>query len=516
MPTPVKRRRTNVSVVQKQMICRHKQDHPQLSLVGLQAWVKSKFDLDLGKTTLFDILKSSEKWLNVETSTLLRQKTCQHPQLEDALYTWFTHVRARKACVNNEMLIAKAKVFGEKLGITDFSYSFGWLTRFKVRKGIQFREQHGEAGSADPEAVAAGREDLRQVLARYNPDDVYNLDETGLFYKLGPNKTLATAPESGQKRSKERITVTLICNASGNDLRKPLVIAKSKRPRCFGKNFNPSLYVEYFHNTKAWMTTVIFQNYLRQLDRDMRLQGRQIILLVDNASSHSTNDLDLTNVEVHYLPPCTTSHIQPLDAGIIRAFKAHYRRQLVSHYIECVEQDTPQTVDLRQALLMVRQGWRAVTAQTVRNCWRHTRILPVDVIAPAPTDDDEEDNIPLNELRTLLHRLDPESQVTANEYVDVDASVEVMEEMSDDHILQAILPVEPSAQEDTYDGPVAEEPIPTPVTARDARQGLVAALHHFENLGNVPVIDKLSDILRELDSSRNAHQSCITAFFKPT
>ena len=65
-------------------------------------------------------------------------------------------------------------------------------------------------------------------------------------------------------------------------------------------------------------------------------------------------------------------------------------------------------------------------------------------------------------------------------------------------------------------GPVAEEPIPTPVTARDARQGLVAALHHFENLGNVPVIDKLSDILRELDSSRNAHQSCITAFFKPT
>jgi hypothetical protein len=38
----------------------------------------------------------------------------------------------------------------------------------------------------------------------------------------------------------------------------PVVIGKSARPRCFGKEFNPNMILPYYNNTKAWMTASVF------------------------------------------------------------------------------------------------------------------------------------------------------------------------------------------------------------------------------------------------------------------
>ena len=56
----------------------------------------------------------------------------------------------------------------------------------------------------------------------------------------------------------------------------------------------------------------------RQIQLRMRIAGRRLILLLDNATSHSSEGLRLTNVVVRFLPSNTTAHIQPLDVGIIR------------------------------------------------------------------------------------------------------------------------------------------------------------------------------------------------------
>jgi hypothetical protein len=93
------------------------------------------------------------------------------------------------------------------------------------------------------------------------------------------------------------------------------VIAKAHRPRCFGKTYNPETYVRYRHNAKAWMTADLFKEWLKDFDRQMRLVSRKVILLVDNAASHTKGDLHLSNVKLHFLPPNTTAHIQPMDAG---------------------------------------------------------------------------------------------------------------------------------------------------------------------------------------------------------
>ena len=109
------------------------------------------------------------------------------------------------------------------------------------------------------------------------------------------------------------------------------------------------------------MTAELFIDWLKVFDRQMRLGGRNVILLVDNAASHSKADLRLTNVRLHHLPPNTTAHIQPMDADIIKAFKVHYRKLLVKHYVDCAEDDRDQTVNLREALHMVKTAWDSVT-----------------------------------------------------------------------------------------------------------------------------------------------------------
>jgi len=73
------------------------------------------------------------------------------------------------------------------------------------------------------------------------------------------------------------------------------------------------------------MTGAIWLDWLQKFDKEMERQNRQVILLVDNCSSYLVPEFDLRATYLEFLPPNTTAQQQPLDAGIIRSFKAYYR-----------------------------------------------------------------------------------------------------------------------------------------------------------------------------------------------
>ena len=81
----------------------------------------------------------------------------------------------------------------------------------------------------------------------------------------------------------------------------------------------------------------------------MKRQKRNVLLLLDNAPSHMITS-GLTNVKVHFLPPNTTSHLQPLDAGIIQCFKANYRRFHLQHIIDLIDSDKSAALALSDAI----------------------------------------------------------------------------------------------------------------------------------------------------------------------
>lgn len=106
-------------------------------------------------------------------------------------------------------------------------------------------------------------ENVPDILTSYAPRDIYNANESGLFYQMLPKRTLAQKGASchGGKQSKQRVTMLLCVNMDGTDKRKVLIIGKSVNPRCF-KGCR-ELDMQYEANGKAWMTRVIFGKWLR-------------------------------------------------------------------------------------------------------------------------------------------------------------------------------------------------------------------------------------------------------------
>jgi hypothetical protein len=99
------------------------------------------------------------------------------------------------------------------------------------------------------------------------------MDETGLFYRALPDRTLKICGEEckGGKSSKERLTIKLCCNLAG-DFEKPVVIGKAKTPRCLRSV--SALPVTWKCNKKAWMTSELFNEWLTAFNGKMRSQGK--------------------------------------------------------------------------------------------------------------------------------------------------------------------------------------------------------------------------------------------------
>lgn len=103
---------------------------------------------------------------------------------------------------------------------------------------------------------------LPELLLEYNPANIYNTDETGLYYHATPDGSLCYAYEqlSGSKKAMDCITVLWCANMSGSNKCKLLVIGKSKKPRCFAGINVECLLVTYRANKNAWMTSVLLRS----------------------------------------------------------------------------------------------------------------------------------------------------------------------------------------------------------------------------------------------------------------
>jgi hypothetical protein len=183
----------------------------------------------------------------------------------------------------------------------------------------------------------------------------------------------------------------MCCNANGSDKLPLLIIGKYENPRCF-KNINrDSFGCKYRSNPKAWMTQVIFLEWLKGFDA--RMAGRNVLLLMDNYSAHIplmqlTSVVTLRNTTVFYLPPNTTLKIQPCDVGIIRSLKANYRHRFNHLLIQRLQDKVadPEKIDVLEAMHIAVAAWSMdVKPETIRNCFRHCRICTTDAdVTPVP------------------------------------------------------------------------------------------------------------------------------------
>lgn len=244
--------------------------------------------LDLPPSTLQTIVKTRAKIEEsaVNSSSARKKiKSAKYENVEKILVEWITQARHANIALSGPIIIEKAVEVARTLNVENFNPGTGWLDRFNKRYGIVHKQICGESEAVNTNDMEAWiNHILPTYIDRYDPKDIFNVDEFGLFFKLTPNKTYTLKGEKchGGKLSKERLTVLAGCNMDGTEKLKLLVIGKSQNPRCL-KNVNKNkLKCEYDFQKKAWMTGERFKKYLKNLDQRMGKKNRKILLFVDN------------------------------------------------------------------------------------------------------------------------------------------------------------------------------------------------------------------------------------------
>ena len=119
---------------------------------------------------------------------------------------------------------------------------------------------------------------------------------------------------------------------------------------------------------KGYMRSNLFSNWLRALNNEMHEQGRHIVLLIN--SHDGSENLRLINITIIQLLPNTTSLAQPLHAGIIRSFKAHFSQEMLRFIRRMTLRSQTVVRSIQNARLRscLASAWEKVTPGCIRNC----------------------------------------------------------------------------------------------------------------------------------------------------
>ncbi|XP_055377934.1 tigger transposable element-derived protein 2-like [Condylostylus longicornis] len=270
-------------------------------------------------------------------------------------------------------LLEKAKK-GQKRKFLAAEYGYfdpntGWLSRWKKRNNIIFKKAHGEKSAADVDSANYYQStSIAQILNQYETKNIFNADETALFYKAIPSGSMSF-----------------------------------KKDCIYGAN--------------------------------------------------------------------TTSLIQPLDAGIIRSFKAYYRQDI-----------------LRKQLAA---AWWLVKPAAIANCFKKCGFQP-DII-----EQEVEQNIVINVPADV-------TETDFEFFIDFDKNEQCFGEMNDDEILNEITLTE---QNDNSKEEVEKEKPVRNVTKKEALVALDTIQLYFEQHGeSTNLIDdvenKLLDLLIETKQTK--------------
>ena len=370
-----------------------------------------KLALGLPESTLRTIRKDKEKILaafKAGTGASASRVSSGQPEfmvrLEKMLVTWMDHWKRQGLSVTTEDAQKKAKETGP---VPDFVANRGWFQNFKAQHSFLSIKRYGEEKSADADVAAAFPDELTAIIEEggYKPQQIFNMDETGLQWKKMPERTYITKEEKsapGFKAFKDHFTLLLGANLMGDYKLKPVLVYHAENPHALKGYAKNSLPVYWYSTSTGWMMGDIFQWYVKdQLENELkeycRSQGLpfKILMILDNAPAHSQALLDLhEDINFVYLPPNTTFLLQSMDQGVIRMFKTHIFQKawrslsrtcdVSLEELEKAAEVPEDPVELQKdmvrhhwkeyticnALWHVRDAWKEVTASCIRRVWK--------------------------------------------------------------------------------------------------------------------------------------------------
>lgn len=446
-------------------------------------------------------------------------------ELEVALLSWVNAQFSARRCINGGLIVTKAKRLQASMNEllppekhTHLVFSSGWLQNFQKRCNLQSLKSHGESGDADNSAFDKALPFLTRTIKGFDSNDVFNADEFGHYYAMAPDRTISSERLPGRKKAKVRLSYLACCNASGTERLPLMCIGSAMKPRCFNKKSGGELGFDYHANRKAWMTTALFFDWIMRFSSYITRSdpSRRVLLLLDNCSAHGTAESlpAVNNVEIMFLPPNTTSKLQPLDAGIIAATKTRYRKWQYERALDCIDAavNNIYKVDQLTAMKALRRIWKNIPQSILHNCWKHTGLLGGEEGVNEGEEDIE------GEVLGAIRELVPfRAQMAIAFVLNPDGEDDVIEE-TDESTLAAEAVASVLQDDNTEDGEEQEEAsYLDSLSFRDRLHSVVVVRHMLESADVVDplILNSLRSVQRDLKLTRakSAKQTRMPEFF---
>nr|XP_053647234.1 tigger transposable element-derived protein 1-like [Cherax quadricarinatus] len=390
-------------------------------------------------------------------NVLMKQRTQKIEHFEMMLWVWIDKKQLAGDSVSEAIICEKAKQLhanlvrkmpGTSAAVSEFKANRDWFDKFKKRTGIHYVVRHGKVASLDKHGAEEFVDEFKEYVKAkgFLPNQVFNCDETGLFWKKMPKRTYITQEEKalpGHKPMKDRLTLLFCGNASGDFKVKPLLVYHSENPRVFKKNniIRSRLSVMWKANNRAWVTRQIFIEWVNEMFgpsvKKYLLKNQlplKCLLVMDSAPAHPPGLEDhlleeFSFITVKFLPPNTTSLIQPMDQQVISNFKKLYTKALFQRCSD-VTFDTGMTLrefwrnhfNILNCISLIDKAWQGVTSRTMNSAWR--KLWPECVLKKVfgGFEADADDPTPV-----------VESIVSLGESMGLDVNGQDVEELVDDH-----------------------------------------------------------------------------------
>jgi len=162
----------------------------------------------MAKSTISTILKNREAIKAADVAKGVKSLTSKRlpavEEVENLLMVWINEKQLAGDSVSEAIICEKARLLYSDItrdtpgsSAEEFKASKGWFDNFKKRIGIHSVVRHGEAASSNKDAAEKFVEKFKDFVDRegFIPEQVFNCDETGHFWKKMPKRTYITREE---------------------------------------------------------------------------------------------------------------------------------------------------------------------------------------------------------------------------------------------------------------------------------------------------------------------------------
>ena len=266
-----------------------------------------------------------------------------------------------------------------------------WVARWlkanpDCRRKNQRQQELNRIASNTVEAYTSHFDALRKVLDKYviQPQDLYNMDETGFRIGVGGNNWVVTrridAIQSPSDTNRDYITAIETISADGYVLPPFLILkAKIQLEKWYTNTSIPSSYTIGLSET-GYNNDELSLEWLKHFDKWTRRRqaGLWRLLLFDGFGSHSTKEFldycDENQIVAYTLPPHTSHNLQPLDVAVFQSYKKAHRTAVEHATREgCTDFNKLEFLDV---LYGIRK--KAFTRSTIQSAWLQAGIEPWD------------------------------------------------------------------------------------------------------------------------------------------